>query len=130
MKIVIPCVIIALMICGCSNSDGPSSNFLNAKLHGWMERVGYKDLHMTVQQLVDYSSDENARRWIRQSATDWSLTLDLPDGDKLVMLMSAVPDLHGGVLLKSVKGKDINLEGFGVMTFTAMLQAKQNEAKH
>lgn len=123
-------LIITLMIFGCSNPASPPSNFLNAKLHGWMERVGYKDLHMTVQQLVDYSSDQDARRWTKESETDWSLTLDLPDGDKLVMLLSAAPDLHGGVLLKSVKGKDINLEGFGVMTFTAMLQARQKEAKH
>lgn len=90
-----------------------------------MDKVGYKDLHLTVQQLVDYSSDEEARHWAKLSETDWSLTLDVPNGDKMVMVLSAVPELKGGVLLKSVKGKEINLEGFGVMTFTAMLKADQ-----
>jgi hypothetical protein len=57
------------------------------------------------------------------------MTMDASEGNKIVMLFAAVPELKGGVLLKSVKGKDVNLQGFGVMTFTAMLQAKQKEIK-
>ena len=118
-------LIAALMVTGCAKTPVPSPDFFHAELRGYMDKVGSKDLHLTVQQLVDYSSDERARHWAKLSETDWSLTLDVPNGDKMVMVLSAVPELEGGVLLKSVKGKEINLEGFGVMTFTAMLQADQ-----
>jgi len=126
MKIIHSLGLVAvLLIEGCSKTSAPSPDFFHAELRGYMDKVGYKDLHLTVQQFVDYSSDAEARHWTRLSDTDWSLTLDVPNSDKLVMAFSAVPELKGDVLLKSVKGKETNLEGFGILTFVAMLQADQ-----
>jgi hypothetical protein len=71
MKIVsVLSVMASLITMGCSNTVTPPPDLLKTELHGYMEKVGYKDLHLTVQQRLDYSSEPDAREWKKLSDSD------------------------------------------------------------
>jgi hypothetical protein len=123
-----PILAIIAAVCFAKEFTGPPANFLKARLYGSTTNAGYKDLNLSVPDLLQFLSDARSKKWKKVSDTDWVLAVDYADGEKMDYSFSIVPELKEDLLLKSVKGKDVNLEGFGVITYTAMLKSLAKEA--